>query len=377
MYGTLLSERYLLFNLIGRGVYSKVWLTYDIVDDRFLAAKIIHGDDHEVAMKEMTINDMLSASDNLGVMIDGFTFELEDDSDSESSSSGTMSTYYCMIFPLFGGTLYDLSKHRVFSEETLQTIFDRCKALITELHEEYGLVHGDIKPENIAFEGTNPRIRYMITRVEDVLKSYQSSFSEYAKQAWDDDVYKACDNLIMTVMEEDDYNSDDFYLYNSSNESSTADSGYEPDDDESEDDESGEDVSEDDGSTDESSESGFSSLSSSSISSLIQFDLSDNEIRNLRFRLIDYSHAHLLDDEDVREVPTRYYRCIATLEGKPAGFYKDWFAIACTMYELKHAKMFANPRSEDKDAEQIEIIKRKIGELEPWLVGHQPVQTSG
>jgi serine/threonine protein kinase len=330
-----------------------------------------------------------------------------------------------MIFPLFGGTLYDLGRHRTLSKEALRHIFDQCSSLITELHTEFGLIHGDIKPENIAFEGENPSIQTIKNKVNVMLQPYKASFMKFCLEKWDGDIFKACDDLVVQVLDDEDFNSENFKIYNSSNEEDYSDedeSGYEPDEDESEDtedeseDESegtedeSEDESEDtedesedesegtedesedesegtedesedesegtedesedteDESEDESEENdSLESFSSVTIEPMNQYSLTDDDIMSLKFRLIDFSHAHTPDDENLEEIPTRYYRCIETLEKKKAGFYKDWYALACTLYELEHGEIFADPRGSNKDKKQIQMIQENMHKLRDWL----------
>ena len=117
MYGKLLNQEYLVMNMIGRGVYSKVWLSYKISTKSFVAIKMIDDEDDEVALRETELNRELSSSPNLKLLIDDFTFE-EDDT-----------VFWCMVFPLLGGTLYNLRKSNEFNEELLMKIYNEAVSM--------------------------------------------------------------------------------------------------------------------------------------------------------------------------------------------------------------------------------------------------------
>ena len=45
MYGNLINKEYLVFKMIGRGVYSKVWLAFKISNETFVALKMVDDED--------------------------------------------------------------------------------------------------------------------------------------------------------------------------------------------------------------------------------------------------------------------------------------------------------------------------------------------
>ena len=336
MYGQLIRSKYLILNMLGKGVYSKVWLAYRIDEDDFIAFKMIHEEDDATALREIDINKQFDKTSKLKIMLDSFEFTVNKEK------------YYCMIFPLYSGTLYDLLKNNDFNENQLQNIFKQLKSLITELHTKYKMIHGDIKPENFGYVGKNPICEDLISR-----------FRKLGGLQKDLPLEEACKKLIDELLNDDDYNSSNFSIYNSSNEDSESD---------------GEEETE----AEETEESSFTTLSETessisnydSLSDLVDdiepYKLTKEELDNLEVVLIDYSHIHSLDEDLIFE-PTRYYRCIETLEGKQAGYYKDTYALACSMYELEHGDVFVDPVTENKDEEQIQLIKENFHKIEKWL----------
>ena len=58
--GDVINNQYMLLYKIGWGSFSSVWLTYDIIDDKFYALKIQTPDDYDEGIKELKIYDMIS-----------------------------------------------------------------------------------------------------------------------------------------------------------------------------------------------------------------------------------------------------------------------------------------------------------------------------
>ena len=370
MYGKLLNNEYLIINMIGRGVYSKVWLTYKISTEEFVALKMIDDEDDEVALRETELNKELSSSSKLKMLIDDFTFQ--DDS----------VDYWCLVFPLLGGTLYNLRKSNNFSEDFLNRIYKEAVEMLKELHEKFEFIHGDIKPENFAFKGINPISKSIIERFNNLggLKAYLEKYTS---------LELSCSKLIDDLLTDDDMNSELFDVYNSSNDSDDEDNedDFEDEEDDDDDDEDEDDDDEDDEDNDDDDDEdnddnnddnntnnvgsdddtkSMTDLSEITIEDLGLYKVSEDVLNNTQLYLIDYSHAHKTD-EDLYFEPTRYYRCIQTLKKQSAGYYKDWFALACTMYELETGELFVDPQSDNKDEEQIQFIEENIHKLDKWL----------
>jgi serine/threonine protein kinase len=348
---------YIFMKLLGRGAYSSVWLAYNLYSEKFYAIKSIEHEERNTAQRELEFNKRLLESKNLKILKDSF----EDEEN----------TY--MVFNLYGGSLYELYKYNTIPPKVLLRIYESAVSKIRELHKGFKCLHGDIKPESFMYRGKNPICKDFIERFTELggIKAFLTKTNNNMKEA--------LDLLKKELYCEEDFNSDLFSVYNSSNESGSetntteyeketseesneSDSG---DKQENRDDEDDEDKSSSSEESDLSTTS--SSFSNSSVDSVIlDYRLTEEEIDNLKIDLIDYSHVHTLSD-DLKFEPTRYYRCIDTLEGKPAGYYKDWYALATTMYELENREIFADPQSEDKDEEQINYIKENMHKLEKWL----------
>ena len=358
---------------IGKGAYSNVWLAYSLKLNKFVGIKAIDHSDEDTADRELEFNKKIIKANKLKIILDWF--------------SDATNTY--MVFNLYGGSLYELYKYNKLNDEQLTKIFNKAVEKISYLHKKFKHIHGDIKPESFMYYGTNPICKDFIDRFNNLggIKTFLDKTNG--------NIDKAIKLLKEELFTDEDYNSDLFSVYNSSNEKSDEDSEHETDEDsEHETDEDSEHETDEDSehetesnkeqelnsneeqelnsneeSDDNSSISSFSSSfsSESSIEGIIlDYTLTQEQLDNLEIDLIDYSHVHELKD-DLHFEPTRYYRCIETLQNEECGYWKDWYALACMMYELEHRELFVNPSSDDKDTEQIEFIKENFYKLKKWL----------
>jgi serine/threonine protein kinase len=329
---------------------------------------------------------------SVGILLDHFTNETVDG----RLVSG-------LVFPLYAGTMYDLYCDNGIPPDICEAIFQQASKKLKEMH-ALNIVHGDIKPENIAYEGTNPLCQSLIDRFHangGFAPPDDASLEAYAK------------DLVRDLFEDDDYNYSDFSVYNSSNESE--DDGDEDDDDdeetslddlthrienlekklgideeeesseeeeENEDEEEvscdGEEESEDEGESERDDEE--ESWDETGV-------VHPMPTEDLKIQLIDFSHTHEIDDDSRDYVATRYYRCPEVLRGEGnGGFFADWYALACTMSEIANGTVLIRRVSDetsddesidketsdddesiDKDQWQIEEIARKLDDINVWL----------
>jgi serine/threonine protein kinase len=334
--------------LIGKGAYSSVWLAYDLRNEDFVAIKAIAHEDEDTATREVQFNRKLQNSKNLNIMLYYFA-----DKDN---------TY--MVFKLYGGSLYELYKYNDLDEKTIDRIFYMALDKLTELHQRFRSVHGDIKAESFMYYSKNPICEDFIKRFNELggIKNYLAKT--------ENNMTEALALLKHDLFQEEDYNSDLFSVYNSSNDSSScSSSGYSSDSsDEKEIDAVGEKLD------DVKLESDRDSYSSgSSITSLVlDYTLTQEELKNLKIDLIDYSHVHREDDDedDIHFECTRYYRCLEALQGKDPPPYKvDWWALAVTFWEIENKKIWCDPQGDEdeKNQQQIEFIKENKHMLDKWL----------
>jgi serine/threonine-protein kinase SRPK3 len=160
--GDVINNQYMLLYKIGWGSFSSVWLTYDILDDKFYALKIQTPDDYDEGIKELKIYDMISKIcknnkevDTLMTLKHNFIFEKNDDK------------YVCMLMDLMAGSLYDVIKTDKYSNglptESVIKVEEQLYNAINILH-NFDIIHTDIKPENILVCGVNKKYQKIIDK---------------------------------------------------------------------------------------------------------------------------------------------------------------------------------------------------------------------
>ena len=160
--GDVINNQYMLLYKIGWGSFSSVWLTYDIIDDKFYALKIQTPDDYDEGIKELKIYDMISKIcknnkevDTLMTIKHNFIFEKNDDK------------YVCMLMDLMAGSLYDVIKTDNYNnglpKESVAKVEEQLYNAINILH-NFDIIHTDIKPENILVCGVNKKYQKIIDK---------------------------------------------------------------------------------------------------------------------------------------------------------------------------------------------------------------------
>jgi len=160
--GDVINNQYMLLYKIGYGSFSSVWLTYDIVNDQFFAIKIQTPDDYDEGMRELEIYEKISKICKENKNIDTMmtlknSFILKKDEEK----------YICMVMDLMAGSLYDIIKTDKYSEgipeESVNKVETQLMDSLKLLH-KVGIIHTDIKPENILICGINKKYQTIIDK---------------------------------------------------------------------------------------------------------------------------------------------------------------------------------------------------------------------
>jgi serine/threonine-protein kinase SRPK3 len=135
---TLYNNKYIPIKYIGRGTFSRVWLTYDITNNRLVGMKTIFKIYDEEAQDEikrcMLINEV-GPYIRLSTLYDHFIHNTGET---------------CLIFEILGVSMMSIMEH--FANRIPLTAIKRViKDMVTGLDTLHGLrlIHTDLKPENI------------------------------------------------------------------------------------------------------------------------------------------------------------------------------------------------------------------------------------
>jgi len=144
--------KYTVVRKLGWGHFSTVWLSRDNNTGKHVALKVVRSASHytETALDEIKLlNKIVQAKPNhpgrkyVVSLLDSFEHK------------GPNGTHVCMVFEVLGETLLGLIKrwnHRGIPTALVKQITKQVLLGLDYLHRECGIIHTDLKPENVLIE---------------------------------------------------------------------------------------------------------------------------------------------------------------------------------------------------------------------------------
>ncbi|ORY55704.1 serine/threonine protein kinase [Pseudomassariella vexata] len=144
--------RYTVVRKLGWGHFSTVWLSRDNVNDKHVALKVVRSASHytETAIDEIKLlQKIVQANPNhpgrkyVVSLLDSFEHK------------GPNGVHVCMVFEVLGENLLGLIKkwqHRGIPRDLVMQITKQVLMGLDYLHRECGIIHTDLKPENVLIE---------------------------------------------------------------------------------------------------------------------------------------------------------------------------------------------------------------------------------
>lgn len=160
---TFKDGRYIVVRKLGWGHFSTVWLSRDIETGRHVALKVVRSAAHytETAVDEIKLlQKIVQANPNhpgkkhVVSLLDSFNHK------------GPNGEHVCMVFEVLGENLLGLIKrwnHRGIPMPLVKQITKQVLLGLDYLHRECGIIHTDLKPENVLIE---------IGDVEQIVKTF-------------------------------------------------------------------------------------------------------------------------------------------------------------------------------------------------------------
>jgi serine/threonine-protein kinase SRPK3 len=170
--GVVLKNKYVIINKLGSGAFATVWLSYNIQTKHFNAIKIQNADDYDAGIDEISFFTSIKNSKckYLNKLKDDFVYV--DDFKEE---------HVCMVFELLTGSLYDIIKKgkysNGFSLEVTKKIVYQLLLALENLNDQYGIIHTDIKPDNILLVGVSTKIKQIIDEFTE--KNFDKVYKKY------------------------------------------------------------------------------------------------------------------------------------------------------------------------------------------------------
>ncbi|CCH60619.1 hypothetical protein TBLA_0D01110 [Henningerozyma blattae CBS 6284] len=147
------NNRYLLIRKLGWGHFSTVWLAKDNKLNSYVAMKIVRSDKvyTDAAKDEIKLLKKVTANSDQNVEGSHFTMNLLDN----FIHSGPNGDHVVMIFEVLGENLLSLIKkyeHRGIPIIYVKQIAKQLLLGLDYMHRNCGIIHTDIKPENVLLE---------------------------------------------------------------------------------------------------------------------------------------------------------------------------------------------------------------------------------
>lgn len=169
MIGKVLNKKYLVLKYLGRGTFSKVWLVLDIVQNDYVALKVQEPDDLDEMNQEIKVLDTLKNNSRLGRKIEDFEVKVH----------GYHT--HAMVMELLGDNIGN-----IIGEIPLDIRLKTVKRLFREIVEgveilhNNGVIHLDMKTDNILLTELNPEINNYINEIKelDIAEYFEQQMKE-------------------------------------------------------------------------------------------------------------------------------------------------------------------------------------------------------
>jgi len=167
------NGKYVVVRKLGWGHFSTVWLSKDTTTGRHVALKVVRSAAHytETAIDEIKLlNKVVQANPNhpgrryVVSLLDSFEHK------------GPNGVHVCMVFEVLGENLLGLIKrwnHRGIPMPLVRQITKQVLLGLDYLHRECGIIHTDLKPENVLIE---------IGDVEQIVKTFVKEEDDKTKE---------------------------------------------------------------------------------------------------------------------------------------------------------------------------------------------------
>jgi serine/threonine protein kinase len=144
--GQVLRDKYIILKYINEGTFSHIFLVYDAVNNIFFAAKRYERENYYIAKSEIDFLKTMDSNQHIIKLYDSFIDR----------------NHVYLILELLGDSLYDtLCKNNISSIETIRHIMKCILSGVGELHAN-GIIHCDLKTDNILSNVVNPKINALI-----------------------------------------------------------------------------------------------------------------------------------------------------------------------------------------------------------------------
>lgn len=299
--GDLLFSRYRALRKLGWGNFSTVWLTQDQTTSNYLAIKVVKSMESytEAAREELRMLKAIKSGSSQSLGYNRLVHLID-----EFQISGINGTHICMVFEVLGFNLLHMIKKTDYKGLGLQLVKKISRDILEGLqylHSNCGIIHTDIKPENVMAVIGESHVRNMVRQINQLMsensrlpKSMSCNVSQNRLQMhrrWLKNHLEAAQQpTSIHHVAQSDLN----HL-----EEETLPSEF-------------------------------------SIEDWIRAD----------YKIVDFGNAIFLKEQSCNsDIQTRQYRSIEVLMGLPFNYSTDIWSTACMIFELITGDYLFNPRS--------------------------------
>jgi len=145
-------NKYNIISAIGKGSYSRVWLAYNIADEKYYALKVQNPEDLNDGKDEINILKKIPSDEKyINKLVDNFV-ETKFINDEPTN-------FLCSVYELCCGNLDGLARKGKYKngypEHIVKKIFKQTLEALHTVHYKLNGFHGDIKPDNVLVCGLN------------------------------------------------------------------------------------------------------------------------------------------------------------------------------------------------------------------------------
>jgi serine/threonine-protein kinase SRPK3 len=147
-------NNYNIISSLGKGSYSRVWLAFNISDNKYYALKVQNPDDFADGKDEINILKKIPKDEPyINKLVEYFV--------ETRFINDTPTNFICSVYSLCAGNLDGLARKGKYKngypEHIIKKIFKQVLLALDTVHNKLHGFHGDVKPDNILLCGLNDR----------------------------------------------------------------------------------------------------------------------------------------------------------------------------------------------------------------------------
>lgn len=313
--GEVYYERYQIIEKIGFGYFSTVWLCNDLKNHEFVALKIQKSGVSymEAAMDEIDIINKVHRNTSNPKWLDGENNHIVKIS-SHFMHRGPNGNHVCIAFEVLGANLVQLMHYYNFKGvpiETCKNIIKQSLIALNYLHRICGVIHTDIKPENILLTLSEGQVKELksTSKISNIIPHvHEKIYTEMQKE----------ENPCKAVLNRREKKKIHKRLKKDERKARR----------------------------------GIKDPPVEVIISRID--------PNLNIKIIDFGNACWTTKHYCEDIQTLHYRSPEVILGIPYNFLADVWSLGCVLFELITGTYFLNPKSEENTAAEGEILSQVL-----------------